>query len=179
MPLTALPFDNCYWVEPGGLLAGEYPGAVDDELALERLRGLLAVGVFHFIDLTEPAEFTRSGPLRPYTGLVERLGIEAGLAVTAERIAIPDMSVPDADTMTRILDTIDARIGDGGAVYVHCLGGYGRTGTVVGCMILRRGKTKRSGIFDAIAELRSGIRHSLFDSPQTREQRDFVRGWRE
>lgn len=176
MSENALPFDNCYWVEPGRLLAGQYPGDPDDERAARKLRGLLAVGVRHFIDLTEPDEFTRSGPLRPYAGLLEDLGREA---VTAERIPIRDMSVPDAATMKLILDAIDARMRDGGAVYVHCLGGYGRTGTVVGCMLLRRGKTRQADIFDAIVELRKGIRHSLFDSPQTREQRDFVRGWRE
>lgn len=27
------PIDNCYWVDPGRLLAGEYPGDVDDESA--------------------------------------------------------------------------------------------------------------------------------------------------
>ena len=41
--------------------------------------------------------------------------------------------------MTRILDDVDAALADGGAVYVHCWGGIGRTGTVVGCWLVRHG----------------------------------------
>ncbi len=34
--------------------------------------------------------------------------------------------------MTQILDDIDSAIADEGVAYVHCWGGIGRTGTVVG-----------------------------------------------
>jgi hypothetical protein len=46
------PDDNTYWVEPGKLLAGEYPVARDPEEARKRLRRFLASGVRHFIDLS-------------------------------------------------------------------------------------------------------------------------------
>jgi hypothetical protein len=45
------PDPNTYWVVPGKLLAGEYPGAPDSEETRRRLRRFLAAGVRHFIDL--------------------------------------------------------------------------------------------------------------------------------
>ena len=57
-------------VVPGELLAGQYPGARDPEEARQRLRRFLAVGVRHFIDLTE------AGELEPYAELLtERSGL--------------------------------------------------------------------------------------------------------
>ena len=41
--------------------------------------------------------------------------------------------------LKHILDEIDGAILNGKTVYVHCLGGIGRTGTVVGCYLVRHG----------------------------------------
>ena len=38
------PDPNTYWVVPGKLLAGEYPGAIDLEEAREKLRQFLDAG---------------------------------------------------------------------------------------------------------------------------------------
>ncbi len=64
------PFPRAYWVEPGKLLAGEYPGAKDPGEARRKSRGLLDRGIRHVINLMEPDErdfqgdFTRSDPSR-------------------------------------------------------------------------------------------------------------------
>ena len=42
--LPPKPDPNTYWVVPGKLLAGEYPGARDSEEAGSRLRKFLAAG---------------------------------------------------------------------------------------------------------------------------------------
>jgi hypothetical protein len=54
------PHDNTYWVEPGRLLAGEYPGASNGDAASAKLRQYLDAGVDYFVDLTE------DGELEPY-----------------------------------------------------------------------------------------------------------------
>ena len=61
--MTPRPIDNCYWVVPGKLLAGEYPRNVDDASSQQKIARLTDAGVSVFIDLTE------AGELSPYTQL--------------------------------------------------------------------------------------------------------------
>ena len=98
-PPPAKPDPNTYWVVPGKLLAGEYPGARDLEETRHRLRSFLAAGVRHFIDLTEVGELT------PYAQLLTE---EAGSRATYERFPIRDVSVPEEPkTMALIIASID------------------------------------------------------------------------
>ncbi len=140
-----------------GLRAGGYPAAREAVEALER------TGVTLFVDLTHPSD-----PLPDY-------GPWLG---AASRIAHPiaDMGTPTAGHMMRILDDIDAARGEGGVVYVHCWGGVGRTGTVIGCWLMRHGLDEGDPIA-RIAELRAGIAGDR-SSPETPAQANLVRGWR-
>ena len=100
------PDPNTYRVLPGKLLAGEYSGARDSEEARKRLRGFLAAGVRHFIDLTEAGELT------PYAELPAE---EAGSRTSYERFPIHDGNVPEEPkTMTEIIAAIDRAMAEGG-----------------------------------------------------------------
>jgi protein-tyrosine phosphatase len=92
-----------------------------------------------------------------------------------------DMSVPRrAAEMAAILDAIDDALGQGRTVYVHCWGGIGRTGAVVGCWLVRHGLTGQ-GALDQIAEWWQHVEkvHRQPFSPETPAQRDYVRTWTE
>jgi protein-tyrosine phosphatase len=52
------------------------------------------------------------------------------------RTPIRDGGCPTIDELRAILDRIDAELARGEVVYVHCGGGHGRTGTVVGCWLV-------------------------------------------
>ena len=120
-----------------GLIAGAYPGT------REAIAGLEDAGVTVFVDLTHPSD-----PLESYLPFLAR----------ARRIAhpIPDMGTPTAGHVMQILDDIDAARADGGTAYVHCWGGVGRTGTAVGCWLVRHGLDEGDAIA-TIAALRSEI----------------------
>ena len=62
------PFARSFWVAPGKLLAGYYPGDLDPAQELVKLRALLAAGVRSFVDLTHELDRDHGGrPLAPYT----------------------------------------------------------------------------------------------------------------
>ena len=169
------PIPNSYQLLDGRLIAGEYPGDRDEAQARAKLGALLDAGVTTFIDLTEPHE------LAPYERQVAELARARGGEVKYHRLPIRDVSVPkSAAVMREILDQIDAALDDGGVVYVHCWGGIGRTGTVVGCHLVRSGMTGD----EALAEVTRLFRHMEKyprrpRSPETDDQESYVRAWRE
>ena len=171
----ALPIPNTYWVVPGRFLAGEYPGAPVDAQARQKLQAMLHGGVSHFVDLTEPWE------LVPYESLLQGQAAQLGVAAFYARLPITDVSVPRTPSeMASILDAVDNAVAEGGTVFVHCWGGVGRTGTVVGCWLVRHGLTGD----DALAQLGQwwkGVEKAerKRTSPETSEQHAYVRDWQE
>lgn len=89
------------------------------------------------------------------------------------------MGVPTVAQMQRILDTIDGANAAGQVVYVHCLGGKGRTGTVVGCYLARRGLAVGEAALERLKELTMAAPYDFGPLPQTSEQCAFVRNWRQ
>jgi protein-tyrosine phosphatase len=100
-----------------------------------------------------------------------------GEAARHVRTPIPDFGVPTPEQMAQTLDIIDVAIGSGHAVYVHCLGGLGRTGTVVGCYLVRHGLQGAEAL-NTIQLLRRGTPGAGSDSPETGLQQWMVLTWR-
>lgn len=171
--MTHLP-RKTYWVEENRLMAGQYPGSADPDRAVEKLTVLAGLGVTHFIDLTFPKGID-SDNLDPYEQLLGRLpdGSRPGYS----RHSIQDLGVPSVELMTTILAELDELIGAGEVPYVHCRGGVGRTGTVVGCRMVESGLTPDQAIV-RIATLREGLENAGRESPETPGQMDFIRNWR-
>jgi hypothetical protein len=167
------PYANCYWLVPGRLLAGEHPARGDPAQGRARLDALLACGVRHFVDLTEPAE-----PLPTYLETLAAAAADRAVPVTRQRFPIADFGVPAAATMRRILQALDATVATGEAVYLHCHGGAGRTGTAVGCLLVSQGFAAGAA-FALIERKRRVLARPTRapDSPETAAQREFVANW--
>ncbi len=164
-----LPYPDSYWVVPGKFLAGEYPGAALEDEARARLTRLLNLGIDFFIDLTREAE------LDPYELLVLSEAQARGRQIHYNRLPVTDFSIPTQAEMVKILDTIDRALAQGRRVYLHCWGGIGRTGTAVGCYLVRHGLDGASAL-ERLAVLRRGIPFAR-PSPETLEQARFVLNW--
>ena len=109
------PNENTYWVVPHKFLAGEYPGDKDPVKARKKIKQFLAAGIRHFVDLTELRE------LVPYDAILSVEARNSSINATYQRFPIRDNSVPsDSEHLVKILLAIDRRIGEGGAVYLHC-----------------------------------------------------------
>jgi hypothetical protein len=166
------PIPESYWVEPGRFLAGEYPAHFDTEKTRKRIDALLDAGFDTFIDLTKPNETVA------YIRLLLDEAKLYEMDVKHHRFAIGDFGLPRPELMKSILDTIDAELKAGKKIYLHCWGGIGRTGTTVGCYLVRRGKSGEEALRQ-LAEWWRRVPKSIIHptSPETREQADFIRNW--
>jgi hypothetical protein len=127
-----------------------------------------------FVDLTEEGE---GPPLHPYAQLLKQRAARRSLRVTHLRLPIRDLSTPLSWEMGAILGAIRAAIQEGETVYVHCWGGVGRTGTVIGCLLVEL-DADPDDVLGILAELRQHTQRAARRSPETEEQRKFVRAWR-
>lgn len=180
---TNLPTPDAYWVTlappaampaNGRFLAGEYPSAKDPVEAERKLIRYLNSGITFFLDLTEAGEHN----LRPYNAALQQLAAALGQTITHRRMPIPDVSTPTPAYMSAILDTLDEALGRGETVYLHCFGGIGRTGTVVGCWLVRHGLPGEQALAQ-IAAWRAGTPDGWIESPETSAQRRMVLSWQE
>lgn len=161
-----LPLPNTYWVIPGQLLAGEYPGAQQSRTANTRLQKFLAAGINTFVDLTAVGE------LAPYDEL---------LPSSAQHIrrSITDHGIPVADGhMVETLMHVQRALKAGRRVYVHCRAGIGRTGTVVGCLLIERGLRGDDALYELNRLWQQCARSESWPAiPETDDQVEYVRRW--
>lgn len=158
---------HAWWVIPGQLLAGEYPGSVDPEKAALKLKTLLDAGVNSFVNLTEAGETTWGGrPMVPY---------DDDLPARHVRFPIPDTSVIDDEGYDEILAYIRAELAAGRVVYVHCWGGKGRTGTVVGCWLIDEDALGYPEVLDRMQTLRDRTRKADERVPENNTQSAVLR----
>lgn len=172
------PSPWCYWLAPGSILAGCYPGHREPERQREKLESLLTAGARVFVNLMEVDE--RDERRRLFAGYEEPLAEIArahGVEARCLRFPIRDLDVPTRPEMTRILDALDEALESGG-VYLHCRGGLGRTGTVAACWLLRRGLVTGEDVIERLTGLRctDGRQGSRY-SPETPSQLRFVEEW--
>jgi protein-tyrosine phosphatase len=168
------PILESYWVEPERFLAGEYPAYAYGEPMRQRLDAFLDFGITTFIDLTDPDE------LPPYLPLLAEQARYYESEVQHKRFAISDHNAPTPEVMQSILDEIDASLAEGHKIYLHCWGGIGRTGTVVGCYLVRHGLSGQEAL-ERLAEWWQEVPKSRIwpYTPETQEQIEFVLHWDE
>ena len=170
-PVAKWPHDDyvhAWWVEPGTVLAGEYPGDRKPGVAAARVNLLVDAGIRTFVDLTTPED-----RLEPYAAIVAAAASNRGLDLRHCNVGIPDFSVSDDATYDELVDLIRRESGRGG-VFVHCWGGIGRTGTVVGCLLAAEG-LGYDGIVERLAALREGTRKSVRPAPEADSQHEVLR----
>jgi protein-tyrosine phosphatase len=155
------PYDHvvhAWWVQPGQVMAGEDPGHPDRARRSEaKINLLVDAGIRTFVDLTTPAD-----GVALYDQTLAEVAKHRGLHLRRLAFPIPDVSVIADDKYPDITDAIDKSLERGG-VFVHCWGGAGRTGTVIGCLLAEQGLSNDQ-VLSRLAELRHGTK-KLTDRP--------------
>lgn len=154
------------------LLAGQHPVAVDWDETERRIYALMQAGTRTFIDLT----VNKDGPT--YGTTLTECAVNIGIDEMIRYMNVPimNLSIPSVKDMLTILDFIDSELADGRGVYYHCYAGIGRTGTVTGCYLARRGMESNKRL-EKIADLREDCYYCWAASPETPEQEEFVLAW--
>ncbi len=164
---------NAYWVIPKQFLAGEHPLAYHRSVGIERLNWLLSVGVVDFIDLTQEVEDSGGH----YLGFLPEISSYNSLPVRYARFPIMDFGVPAIEEMEAILASIYRSLEQKRTCYLHCQGGIGRTGLVVGCFLVSCGLRPNEAL-KRLQELRQGTPKGEIPSPETEAQRQMVLSWK-
>ena len=200
------PTDRSYWVVEGRFAAGAYPSKPDytgSGPIPKPLELLLDTGIDVFINLTQDypggtdERFTHSRYDPGVGGRAEIVrcpvpdehlpacpleGDEAKeAAIRMHRMEEGHPHCPNDQSRAetkKILDTVDSALDEGDNVYVHCWGGSGRTGTIVGCWLRRHGLVAANEVLERLQKLRLGDRKGRWkETPNTEEQRKFIKGW--
>jgi protein-tyrosine phosphatase len=160
------PLPNSYWVIPGSLLAGEYPGAHIEAQARERIARLCAAGIDSFVDLTEEFEAP------DYRGSLPE-------HCAYFRCPIVDCAVPaDPAQMQDLLQYVRRELAAGRRIYIHCRAGIGRTGLAVGCLLVDQGLGGAAALKRLNLLWRQSARSKTWrEVPQTYQQTAYIRGW--
>ena len=169
------PILESYWVLPGRFLAGGYPGLRFDESGTrQRLEAFLDAGFDTFLDLT------CAGDRPPYLPLLQEQARVYGRKVTYRRFSFQDFDIPTHEMMAAVLDDIDAALKAGSQVYLHCVGGIGRTGMTVGCYFIRHGMQPAQALLH-LRSLYQSAAQSLVapNSPESDQQVRFIMNWKE
>ncbi len=158
------PIRNSYMVTDR-VYAGEYPRDYDEKKSVEKIRKFERFGITHFIDLTG------KGELRPYDQMLAS-------QIQHIRFPIQDVSIPvSIESVKELIGQIHGILNesDRNKVYIHCWGGVGRTGTIVGCLLSHQYNYDYKDTMDALKKAFSDCPKSAHRvTPETKEQSDFI-----
>ena len=158
------PIRNSY-MAMDRVYAGEYPRDYDDKKSIEKIKQFERFGITHFIDLTE------EGELRPYSKMLDS-------RMQHIRFPIQDVSIPvSIESVKELIGQIQGILNesDRNKVYIHCWGGVGRTGTIVGCLLSHQHNYDIEETMNALKKAFSDCPKSAYrHTPETQEQCDFI-----
>lgn len=148
-----------WWAEPGRLLVGRHPArclaeGVDPWAVLARL------GIRHLLSLVEVTEDRSLPSLPPAPNLSIR------------RFPVGDYGLPDPEALRALV--LDLGVGpQAPPLFIHCMGGCGRSGVVAAALLVARGYCPPDRVQACLDRAREAAGLTA-DCPETPAQRELV-----
>lgn len=145
--------------------AGEYPvWGWDYATRRQQLQLYTDFGIGYFVDLAEEGEMPPYAPMLPSN-------------VGRYTFPIPNRGVPESvQGVVELMHRVEDALGQGKKVYIHCVGGVGRTGMIVACYYVY---FRQMSADEAMAEMRRRFathgRSAWCSAPETEAQIGFVK----
>lgn len=163
--LAHKPIGYSYRVEDR-IYAGEYPvWDWDQGVRMSQVRLFTDFGITDFLDLTEVGE------MPPYEQFLPS-------GIRRHTFPVPDKGVPESvGVVADLFDRISAMMSERQDMnlYIHCHGGVGRTGTIVSCWYIYRGRTFDKALAEMRGRFATNPRSCWSHAPENQHQVDFIR----
>lgn len=154
---------HLYRIPPGNFWAGRHPQVMNPALTEERIGFLLRSGVRVIIDLTCAYECELdTGPTVNYETRVRTLAEETGGDIEYHRVPVEVLGCPSLRQIRDILVLVDTSTASMKHVFLHCLNGVDRTGTVVACYLAWQNRLRGLDYADVVALFREYSHDSDF-----------------
>jgi len=169
------------------MLVGRYPltspGEDEGRTLLRRLAAEANVSTFVGLQGELPPQTDPKWPARgvqlhgrrclPYARLAQQFALGRKLQFLHE--PLEDLTAPGLEVLTALVGELAARVQSGEVLYVHCMGGRGRSGVVAACVLA---ELYGIGAEEALQRVQFGYDSRQYDncaSPETEQQRRVVR----
>eukprot|EP01080_Neovahlkampfia_damariscottae_P006210 gene6210-10216_t len=157
------PNEYCNWVIPNALLVGAYPRR-------KNLETILPLEITKFICLMEEHEIKRYGDYFNFNVLKTAKNPKL---YSFEHVPIKDHSVLVDEEAMELVTKIINWLNNGEKIYLHCLGGHGRTGTIVSLLLFRLYKLDAYNAMEFCQKFHdSRGKTKNLKSPESSEQRN-------
>lgn len=162
----------------GRIIMGAYPGDKDPALSEEKLTHLQReLGVTTFLCLQTPSELESFSPYREKAiEIAGRLGKPDPSFIS---LPIDDLGVTSDEKLLAFLREVviprALKAGKEGALYIHCRGGNGRTGTIAAILLAYLYGLDAETALTKVNSYHKLRREPIFSAPETEEQRNQVR----
>ncbi|KAK9792072.1 hypothetical protein WJX73_007738 [Symbiochloris irregularis] len=175
---TFAPWAN--WLVPPRLLVGAYPSEWPGIGGQSNLEWVVRHGVNRIISLQ--AEMPAPPPYQAAATRIDATRSEQNRwqygkkPMTCVHVPVQDFDVPTISQVQSLVTDMADWLCGGDVIYMHCMGGIGRTGTMCACILISLYSLPAQRALDHV-QAAFDTRKGRGKSPETEAQVQFVKDW--
>jgi protein-tyrosine phosphatase len=164
-----------YEVIANQLFAGETISSLNLITRNSKMKQIFDLGITTIINLTEENEINFQGAaLVSYDKDLIEFYEKSNKKIELIKFPIQDGNIPDKSDLNRLLEIIRSKIQLNEKIYIHCRGGIGRTGVIIGSILIDLKLVSKNDVLLKINDLKKKSLLPKRQSPETDKQIKFL-----